>query len=70
VSAAPANVWLRTEQVAAELGVTSEWVRRQIAAGRLAARRFQTGDRAFYRIRRSDLEKFVSIYSRFVGPTA
>ena len=60
--------WMSTEQVAGELGVTTEWVRRQIAAGRLAARRIQTGDRAFFRIRRSDLETFLAIYPRFVGP--
>jgi excisionase family DNA binding protein len=58
--------WLSTEQIAGGLGVTSEWVRRQIIAKRLPARRFQTGDRAFYRVRRDDLEAFLDRYT--TGP--
>jgi excisionase family DNA binding protein len=66
-SPVPEVEWLSTEHVSRELGVTTEWVRRQISAGRLAARRFETGDRAFYRVRRPDLETFLSLYTRMVG---
>jgi excisionase family DNA binding protein len=59
--------WLSTQRIADELGVTSEWVRRQILAGRLQARRFDTGDRSFYRIRRADLETFLDRYTQALG---
>jgi excisionase family DNA binding protein len=65
----PDTEWLSTERVASELGVTTEWVRRQIGAGRLAARRFETGNRAFYRVRRVDVERFLAMYTRILGPT-
>lgn len=55
--------WLPTSEIAGQLGVTAEWVRRQIVARRLAARRYETGERAFYRVRRADLDDFLARYA-------
>ncbi len=44
--------------IAREAGMTTEWVRRQIQAGRLFACVWLTGARSTYRIRRSDWLRF------------
>lgn len=55
--------WLSTEDAAREIGgVTPRWVRKQIEEGRLRSRVLLTGDRATYRIRRTDLLVFLSRY--------
>jgi len=56
--------WMSTDQAAAEVGMTAEWVRRQIAAGRLDAVAYATGRRRTFRIRRSDWTRFLEAYSR------
>lgn len=58
--------WVSTDQVGERVGMTGEWVRRQIAAGRLPATVFSTGRRRTYRIRVIDLEDFLE---RFTGRT-
>lgn len=50
--------------MAAELGMSSEWVRRQLRAGTLRGRAYVTGSRRTYCIRRSDLQRFLRTYSR------
>ena len=55
--------WMSTEQVARQVGMTPEWVRRQIVAGRLRARVFHTGDRPTYRIREADFHRFMRQWS-------
>lgn len=57
------NEWLSTEDVARELGMSPDWVRAQVAAGRLKARTWTTGRRSTIRIRRRDLDEFVSRHS-------
>ncbi len=59
-----ANQWMSTEDVAREAGMTTEWVRRQIQAGRLIARVWLTGGRSTYRIRRGDWLLFRARFSR------
>ena len=59
-----ADPWMSTEDVAREAGMTTEWVRRQIQAGRLGARVWSTGRRSTYRIRRSDWLQFRALFSR------
>lgn len=54
---------LSTEDAAREIGgVGPRWVRKQIDAGRLRARVLLTGERATYRIRRTDLAAFLARY--------
>ena len=55
--------WLGTEDAARELGMTPDWVRAQIKAGRLKARTWKTGCRPTIRIRRADLDEFVRRHS-------
>jgi len=50
--------WYSTQQVAQVVGITSQWVRRQIDAGRLNARYFDGAGRRTYRIHRTDLDGF------------
>jgi hypothetical protein len=59
-----ADPWMSTEDIAREAGMTTEWVRRQIQAGRLLARVWLTGGRSTYRIRRSDWLRFRDQFSR------
>src|SRR6476659_8050659 len=47
------NPWLSTDEVAQRIGMSPEWVRRQIVAGRLRATVFRTGKRPTYRIHRT-----------------
>lgn len=57
--------WLSTEEAALEIGgVTARWVRLQVECRRLPARRLETGARATYRIRSSDLHEFMARYVR------
>ena len=55
--------WLGTEDAARELGMTPDWVRTQIKAGRLKARTWKTGRRPTIRIRRNDLDEFIRRHS-------
>ena len=57
------TAWLSTEQAGANVGMTGEWVRRQIGAGRLRATAFDTGRRRTYRIRADDWAAFLGRYS-------
>jgi excisionase family DNA binding protein len=57
------RAWLSTEEAAREVGMTSEWVRKQIGAGRLVAYVWATGERRTYRIRRADWSSFLTAYS-------
>lgn len=51
--------WLSTEAAAREVGMTSEWIRKQIIAGRLQALAWNTGGRRTYRISREEFETFL-----------
>lgn len=59
----PRTTWMSTEQAGAEVGMTGEWVRRQIVAGRLRATAFETGRRRTYRIRSDDWATFLARFS-------
>jgi excisionase family DNA binding protein len=50
--------WMSTEDVARETGMSPDWVRRQIVAGRLRAKVWRVGKRPTVRIRRSDFDAF------------
>ena len=52
--------WLGTEEVGRRLGMSSEWVRRQVIAGRLRAVVYRTtpGSRSIYRIRADWIRDF------------
>ena len=52
--------WLGTEEVGRRLGMSSEWVRRQVIAGRLRAVVYRTnpGSRSTYRIRADWIRAF------------
>jgi excisionase family DNA binding protein len=52
--------WMTTSAVARRLGYSTAWVRQQIASGRLAAQQHHAGNRRSFRIRRSDLDRFVT----------
>lgn len=56
--------WLSTEEVADEIGVTPQSVRRYIGSGKLHARVLLTGARPTYRIRRHDLDAFLTRFTR------
>jgi hypothetical protein len=56
------DAWLSTEQAGREVGMSSEWIRRQITAGRLSAFVFVTGNRRTFRIARRDWSAFLSAY--------
>jgi excisionase family DNA binding protein len=58
------NGWMTTEEAAAEVGMTAQWVRQQIVEGRLHASAWSTGSRRAYRIRARDWDAFVAAYSR------
>lgn len=55
--------WIGTEEAARRLGMSSEWIRRQIRAGRLPARAWLVGKRPTYRLRLSDLDDFERRFS-------
>lgn len=52
--------WFGTEEVARRLGMGSEWVRRQVIAGRLRAVVYRTapGSRSIYRIKGGWIREF------------
>ncbi len=54
--------WLTTVQVAARVGMSSEWVRREILAGRLRAIIIRRGTRAIYRVAEPDLRAYLRRY--------
>jgi excisionase family DNA binding protein len=56
--------WVTTGAAAEALGVTAETVRRYIRTGRLRAQVIGGGERPTFRIRRTDLEAFLSTYAR------
>lgn len=56
--------WLSTEQAGASVGMSSQWVRRQIADGRLRAYVYRTGSRSTYRIHVDDWRRFLEKYQR------
>lgn len=60
--------WLSTEEVGREIGRTGEWVRQEIVAGRLVAAYFDGRGRRTYRVRRTDLRRYLSLYMRETGP--
>jgi hypothetical protein len=56
--------WLGTEEAGASIGMSAQWVRQQIEAGRLSAYVFSTGGRRTYRIRTDDWSRFLVRYRR------
>ena len=52
--------WFTTTEVAALVGFSDRWVRRQIELGRLHAYAFDPGGRRALRVRRVDFEDFRS----------
>lgn len=54
-----AEDWMRTADVARELGYSPAWVRQQITSGLLRAQAHLTGRRPSLRIRRRDFVRFV-----------
>lgn len=59
--------WLSTKQIALKLGMTSEWVRREIVAGRLSATYYDGRGRRTYRVHQSDLRTYLRQYQRETG---
>lgn len=59
--------WISTEEVAQELGMTREWVRQQIKAGRLVATYYAINGRRTYRVHRHEYKRFVIRYQRETG---
>ena len=55
--------FLGTEEVSQQLGMSPEWVRRQVQAGRLRARVFTIGGRPTYRFQQSAIDAFLANYS-------
>ena len=54
--------WIGTQEAGASIGMSSQWVRRQIEAGRLSAYVYKTGSRHTYRIRTDDWSRFLLRY--------
>jgi hypothetical protein len=52
-----------TEEVSRQLGMSPEWVRRQVQAGRLGARVFTIGGRPTYRFTQAAIDHFLARYS-------
>lgn len=59
-----AEDWLGTDEVAHLLGMSREWVRRQVLAGRLPATEWRVGKRATLRYQWRDVEAFRRRFSR------
>ena len=57
-------IWLSTEQAGARVGMSAEWTRQQIVAGRLRAIAFSTGNRRTYRIRSDDWAAFLREFTQ------
>ncbi len=55
--------YLGTDEVSRQLGMSPEWVRRQVQAGRLRARVFTIGGRPTYRFTQGAVQEFLVRYS-------
>lgn len=55
--------FLGTEEVSQQLGMSPEWVRRQVQAGHLRARIFTVGGRPTYRFQQSAVDAFLASYA-------
>ena len=55
--------YLGTEEVSQQLGMSPEWVRRQVQAGRLGARVFTIGGRPTYRFTQGNIDEFLARFS-------
>lgn len=55
--------YLGSEEVSQQLGMSPEWVRRQVLAGRLAGRIFTIGGRPTYRFTQNAIDEFLARYS-------
>ena len=56
--------WLTPEAAGRSCGMSAQWAREQIQAGRLVATAWVTGRRVSYRIRREDWHAFLARYGR------
>jgi excisionase family DNA binding protein len=56
--------WLGTEEVARLVGMSRDWVRRQVREGRLPATEWIIGGRTTLRYQRRDVEAFKRRFSR------
>ena len=56
--------WLGTEEVARELGMSQNWVRRQVREGRLPAWEWAVAGRMTLRYQWRDVEEFRRRYAR------
>jgi excisionase family DNA binding protein len=54
---------MTTDEAAAEVGMSADWVRVQIQEGRLVATAWRVGSRRVYRIGAADWDEFVRVYS-------
>ena len=55
--------FLGSEEVSQQLGMSPEWTRRQVQAGRLRARVFTIGGRPTYRFTQSAVDEFLVRFS-------
>ena len=55
--------YLGTEEVSQQLGMSPEWVRRQVQGGRLGARVFTIGGRPTYRFTQANVDAFLARFS-------
>ena len=60
----PTRPWLSTEEVAARIGMSADYVRERIEAGDLAAVAWPSGSRVIYRISAADFAAFVARSAR------
>lgn len=56
--------WAGSQEWGHSIGMSAEWVRQQIQAGRLKATAFSTGKRRTYRIRSDDWADFLAKYAQ------
>lgn len=55
--------YLGSDEVSQQVGMSSEWTRRQVLAGRLAARVFTIGGRPTYRFTQAAVDEFLARFS-------
>lgn len=55
--------YLGSDEVSQQIGMSPEWVRRQVQAGRLRARVFTAGGRPTYRFTQSAVDAFLARFS-------
>ncbi len=55
--------YLGSDEVSLQIGMSPEWVRRQVQAGRLRARVFTIGGRPTYRFTQSAVDAFLARFS-------